>query len=56
MRIAPRAEFISGKFKFGTEIEFTAAAYGTAGSDGKVTGTLDKVNNTRLLFTTTFSF
>lgn len=56
MRIAPRIEFVSGKFKIGTEVEYTAAAYGTAGSDGKVTGTLTKVNNTRLLFTTTFSF
>ena len=56
IRIAPRVEFVSGKFKIGTEIEYTAAAYGTAGTDGKVTGTLDKVNNTRLLFTTTFSF
>jgi hypothetical protein len=56
MRIAPRIEFASGKFKIGTEIEYTAAAYGTAGTNGKVTGTLDKVNNTRLLFTTTFSF
>lgn len=56
LRIAPRVEFVSGKFKIGTEIEYTAAAYGTAGSDGKVTGNLDKVNNTRLLFTTTFSF
>lgn len=55
-RIAPRAEFIAGKFKIGAEIEYTAAAYGTAGSDGKVTGSTDKVANTRLLFTTTFSF
>jgi hypothetical protein len=56
MRIAPRIEFVSGKFKIGTEIEYSAAAYGTAGSDGKVTGSVDKVNNTRILFTTTFSF
>jgi hypothetical protein len=56
LRIAPRLEIVSGKFKFGTEIEYTAAAYGTAGSDGKVTGTTDKVNNTRLLFITSFSF
>lgn len=55
-RIAPRADYTAGKFKFAAEIEHTAAAYGTAGSDGKVTGTTDKVNNTRLLFTTTFSF
>lgn len=56
MRVAPRCEFVSGKFKFGTEIEYTTATYGTAGTDGKVSGTTDKVSNTRFLFTTTFSF
>jgi hypothetical protein len=49
-------EFISGKFKFGTEIEYTAAQYGSMGTDAKVAGSTDKLNNTRLLFTTTFSF
>jgi hypothetical protein len=56
LRVAPRMEFVSGKFKFGTEIEYTAAQYGTAGTNAKVAGTKDKVSNTRLLFTTTFSF
>ena len=58
MRIAPRMEFVSGKFKFGTEIEYTSASYGTSGTDGKVNTavTTDKVHNTRLLFTSTFSF
>jgi hypothetical protein len=56
LRIAPRLEFVSGKFKIGTEVEYTAAVYGTAGSDGKVTGATNKVNNTRLLFVTAFSF
>jgi hypothetical protein len=56
LRIAPRLEIVSGKFKFGTEIEYTAANYGVAGSNGKVAGTVTKVNNTRLLFITSFSF
>jgi hypothetical protein len=55
-RIAPRVEFMTGKFKIGAEIEYTNATYGTAGSDGKVTGITDKVDNIRFLFTTTFSF
>ena len=55
-RVSPRMEFISGKFKFGTEIEYTAAQYGSMGTDAKVAGSTDKLNNTRLLFTTTFSF
>jgi hypothetical protein len=55
-RVSPRIEFISGKFKFGTEIEYTAAKYGSMGDDSKVTGTIDKVNNTRFLLATTFSF
>jgi hypothetical protein len=56
LRVAPRMEFVSGKFKFGTEIEITSAAYGTAGSDGKVAGTTNTVTNTRLLFITSYSF
>jgi hypothetical protein len=55
-RVSPRMEFVSGKFKFGTEIEYTAAQYGALGTDSKVTGNTDKINNTRLLLTTTFSF
>jgi hypothetical protein len=55
-RVAPRLEFISGKFKIGTEIEYTAASYGTSGFDGKVAAGSDKVHNTRLLFITSFSF
>ncbi|MFM6924538.1 MAG: hypothetical protein ACKOU7_03480, partial [Ferruginibacter sp.] len=55
-RVSPRVEFISGKFKFGSEIEYTAAQYGTFGSNSKVTGATDKINNTRFLLTTTFSF
>jgi len=55
-RVSPRVEFISGKFKFGGEIEYTAAKYGSVSTDSKVTGTTDKINNTRVLITTTFSF
>jgi hypothetical protein len=55
-RVSPRMEFISGKFKFGTEIEYTSAVYGALSNDSKVGGTTDKLNNTRLLLTTTFSF
>lgn len=55
-RISPRFEFISGKFKIGTEIEHTTAQYGTANNSSKITGATDKISNTRFLFTTTFSF
>jgi len=55
-RIAPRMEFVSGKFKFGTEIEVTKAMYGNADSEAKVTGTGNNVTNTRLLFITSLSF
>ncbi len=56
LRVAPRMEFVSGKFKFGGEIEITSGTYGTAGTDGKVTGTTNSVTNTRLLFITSYSF
>ncbi len=56
LRVAPRMEFVSGKFKFGTEIEITSAGYGTAGTDGKVAGNITNVSNTRLLFITSYSF
>jgi hypothetical protein len=55
-RISPRCDFVSGKFKFGTEVEFTSAAYGIAGSNGKVTGGTTSALNTRLLFVTTYYF
>ncbi len=56
MRVSPRIEIISGKFKMGTEIEYTAAQYGTTSNDGKVTGSTDDINYTRVMFTTTYSF
>ena len=55
-RVSPRMEFISGKFKFGTEVEYTTAQFGTLTTDAKVPGSTDNINNTRLLLTTTFSF
>ena len=55
-RVSPRIEFLSGKFKFGLEVEYTAAKYGILGNDSKVTGTTDNINNTRVLLATTFSF
>lgn len=55
-RISPRIEFISGKFKFGTEMEYTATQYGSLSTDAKITGATDQINNTRLLLTTTFLF
>lgn len=40
-----------------TEIEYTAAQYGTDGNDLKViSGSTNKINNIHFLFTTTFSF
>lgn len=55
LRIAPRLEIVSGKFRIGTELEITTAGIGTSNTDGKVTGA-DQITNTRLLFTTTYSF
>jgi hypothetical protein len=55
-RVAPRMEMISGKFKFGLELEITSALYGTAGSDAKVTGTTNKVTDNRILFISSYSF
>lgn len=56
MRVAPRIEFLSGKFKFGTELEVTSAAYGTSMTSAHITGSTDVVTNVRGLFVTTFSF
>lgn len=61
LRISPRLEFIAGKLKFGAELEFTTANYGTRGTDGKViTGDaskpIDAITNTRFTFSTVYSF
>ena len=55
-RVAPRMEFVSGKFKFSTEIEVTSAGYGNANNTGRVPTVATDVTNTRLLFVTTYSF
>jgi hypothetical protein len=56
MRVAPRIEFVSGKFKFGTELEVTTAAYGYSMTSADITGSTDLVTNVRGLFVTSFSF
>ena len=55
-RIAPRIEFLHNKLKFGTELEFTTAHYGTRSSSGLVTGPTDAITNTRFTFSTIYSF
>lgn len=55
-RIAPRLDIYSGKLKFGSEIEFTTAKYGARDNSGKVNGSVDKITNTRITFSTIFSF
>ena len=56
IRVAPRVEFVSGKFKLGFELEVTTASYGIAGSNGKVSGSTSDFTNTRGLFYTSYSF
>lgn len=56
LRIAPRLDIYSGKMKFGTELEFTSASYGTRGNNGKVASTASTVNNVRLTFSAIFNF
>jgi hypothetical protein len=56
VRVAPRLDIVSGKFRFGTEIEVTTATYGDAGTNAKVSGTTNNVTNTRVLFITAYSF
>ena len=58
LRVSPRLDIYSGKLKFGTELEFTSAKYGTRGTDGKVvaaSGT-STVNNIRFTFSSVFNF
>jgi hypothetical protein len=56
LRVAPRLDIFSGKLKFGTELEFTSANYGTRGNNGKVTGATTNVNNIRFTFSSVFNF
>jgi len=54
-QIAPRIEFLSGKMKFGGEIIYTGAAYGTTQIDGTVADS-DLVSSTRLLLHVKYTF
>lgn len=56
MRVAPRIEFLSGKFKFGAELEVTTAAYGASLTSTHITGSTDVLTNVRGLFVTAYSF
>jgi len=54
-QVAPRVEFLSGKMKFGGELIYTGAAYGTTQVDGTVADS-DLVGSTRLLLHVKYSF
>jgi hypothetical protein len=55
LRFSPRIIFTGGRFSFGTELESTTAAYGTAGTDGKVNNS-SSVTNLRVLLSTVYRF
>jgi len=55
LRISPRIIITEGRLSFAGEIESTTAAYGTTGSDGKVSNTKN-VSNLRLLLSTIYKF
>jgi hypothetical protein len=54
-RVSPRITFTQGKLSFAGEIESTTAAYGTRGSDGRVSNT-HGVSNLRVLLSTIYRF
>ena len=54
-RVSPRITFTQGKLSFAGEVESTTAAYGTRGTDGKVTDT-HNVSNLRILLSTIYRF
>ncbi|MBS4013390.1 MAG: hypothetical protein KGZ97_06475 [Bacteroidetes bacterium] len=54
-RVSPHISFISGKMQFSTELEYTAAAYGTPDNRAIVHDTKE-VSNIRLLFTAFYFF
>ncbi len=54
-RISPRIMWNSGKTRFAAEVEYTAAAYGTADKQGKVQDA-EYVNNLRLLLAAYYFF
>jgi hypothetical protein len=62
-RLSPRYVITSGKLKFAAELEYTAAAYATADSEGKlsiddkaVVTDYESVSNVRLLTSVIYSF
>ena len=54
-RISPRVMVTEGKLSFAGEVETTTAAYGTMGTDGRVTDT-HNVTNIRLLLSAIYRF
>ena len=54
-QVAPRVEFPCGKMKIGTEVIYTAAAYGTTQTNGKV-GDTNLVGSTRFLLHLKYAF
>ena len=54
-RIAPRVLFNSGKMRFATEVEYTAAAFGTYGAEGSVENAVP-VANLRVLVAAYYFF
>ncbi len=63
LRLSPRILFISGKFNFATELEYTSTAYATRDENGVlnrdgfgVISDSERVSNIRLLFSVIFNF
>lgn len=48
LRVSPRIEYVTGPLKFGLEMEYTQAVYGTPDSFGVINNG-NKINNTRVL-------
>lgn len=55
-RIAPRIEYNLKRLKFGFEPEYSVAEWGDGDFDGRATNTIEKVENLRFIFATTFTF
>ncbi|MNT01822.1 hypothetical protein D3C72_1363060 [compost metagenome] len=55
-RLAPRVEMPFKKLKFGLELEYSVAEWGDADNSGRAVANLDLVHNTRVLFSTTYTF
>ncbi|HKK67585.1 MAG TPA: hypothetical protein VJ946_05210 [Bacteroidales bacterium] len=56
LRIAPRAVIISGKAKFGVEVEYNLAEYGDDYDTNYVPATLNEADNLRLLLSIMYAF